>query len=535
MLKSVISRSQSTGPACSCASAARGSLSPLTCQPWRCSSSQASATITGSSSTYSRCSPRPRGAAAAGTGTPAGCGAGASGRYRSKQLPWPGAPRTVIAPWWAATTPCTTDSPSPVPCPTGLVVKKGSKTRWRVSSSMPQPSSCTHRCAYAPAGRPATAPGATAQRSRPTTMCPLLPCRACQALVHRFISTCCICAASAATCSGSGGSSSCSSTCAGSVDRSSAAVSCSSGCSGCTSSACGWRGPWRLKVTICCTRLRARSLAWRMRASRACASGWSASSCCSSATCPSVAARMLLKSCAMPPASVPMASIFCDCSSCASSAARRSSAWRRAVMSVTMASCPAGRPSPSVTVLVDSVAQSTLPSWRRRRSSRCCTVPAASAAQSSASMKSLHGRPASCAALQPSSACSLGLLKLVRPAASSIQMPSSAVSTMRRYCSALSRRRRVITRAAEVARSRAVTSCQVSSASSALKATPAMAMPRTTSTAPACAKPSRLRTCTVQLRPAKPMYSCASCAAAGSWVPASCGNSRVSSPMRTPS
>ena len=181
-------------------------------------------------------------------------------------------------------------------------------------------------------------------------------------------------------------------------------------------------------------------------------------------------------------------------------------------MSVTMASCPAGRPSPSVTVLVDSVAQSTLPSWRRRRSSRCCTVPAASAAQSSASMKSLHGRPASCAALQPSSACSLGLLKLVRPVASSIQMPSSAVSTMRRYCSALSRRRRVITRAAEVARSRAVTSCQVSSASSALKATPAMAMPRTASTAPACAKSSRLRTCTVQLRPAKPMYSCASAA-----------------------
>ena len=37
----------------------------------------------------------------------------------------------------------TVESPSPVPCPTGFVVKNGSKTRARVSSSMPAPSSTT--------------------------------------------------------------------------------------------------------------------------------------------------------------------------------------------------------------------------------------------------------------------------------------------------------------------------------------------------------------------------------------------------------
>ena len=39
--------------------------------------------------------------------------------------------------------PCTTDSPSPVPWPTGLVVKNGSKMRARISGVMPAPVSRT--------------------------------------------------------------------------------------------------------------------------------------------------------------------------------------------------------------------------------------------------------------------------------------------------------------------------------------------------------------------------------------------------------
>jgi hypothetical protein len=39
--------------------------------------------------------------------------------------------------------PYTVERPSPVPCPTGFVVKKGSKTCWRVFRSMPSPVSVT--------------------------------------------------------------------------------------------------------------------------------------------------------------------------------------------------------------------------------------------------------------------------------------------------------------------------------------------------------------------------------------------------------
>ena len=50
---------------------------------------------------------------------------------------------TLTAPSCALMMPCTTDNPSPVPCPVGLVVKKGSKMRSRVASFMPAPLSFT--------------------------------------------------------------------------------------------------------------------------------------------------------------------------------------------------------------------------------------------------------------------------------------------------------------------------------------------------------------------------------------------------------
>ena len=42
-------------------------------------------------------------------------------------------------PPWFSTMPCTMDSPRPVPLPSALVVKKGSKMRARCSGSMPGP------------------------------------------------------------------------------------------------------------------------------------------------------------------------------------------------------------------------------------------------------------------------------------------------------------------------------------------------------------------------------------------------------------
>ena len=81
---------------------------------------------------------------------PAGAGQGSSGRCSAtgrvmrKVVPLPGCalhgdarrPAPVMMPWQM-------DSPSPVPTPTGLVVKKGSKMRPSISGGMPQPVSRT--------------------------------------------------------------------------------------------------------------------------------------------------------------------------------------------------------------------------------------------------------------------------------------------------------------------------------------------------------------------------------------------------------
>src|ERR1700682_3835313 len=48
--------------------------------------------------------------------------------------------------------------PSPVPLPTSLVVKNGSKTRSRTSGGIPKPGSMTDTFTYDPGEHPATAP-----------------------------------------------------------------------------------------------------------------------------------------------------------------------------------------------------------------------------------------------------------------------------------------------------------------------------------------------------------------------------------------
>ncbi len=58
-------------------------------------------------------------------------------------VPWPTVLSTEICPPIPVTMPWQMDRPSPVPTPSGLVVKKGSKMLLRSSGSMPLPLSWT--------------------------------------------------------------------------------------------------------------------------------------------------------------------------------------------------------------------------------------------------------------------------------------------------------------------------------------------------------------------------------------------------------
>src|ERR1019366_9392964 len=61
------------------------------------------------------------------------------GRWTRKQVPSPGLLSTSMRPPCPVMMPCEIDRPNPVPSPTGLVVKNGSKSRGRTWGSMPQP------------------------------------------------------------------------------------------------------------------------------------------------------------------------------------------------------------------------------------------------------------------------------------------------------------------------------------------------------------------------------------------------------------
>ena len=60
-----------------------------------------------------------------------------TGRITRKRLPRPGVLSTSTRPPWSATMPWLTANPRPVPWPTGLVVKNGSKIRGRIAAGMP--------------------------------------------------------------------------------------------------------------------------------------------------------------------------------------------------------------------------------------------------------------------------------------------------------------------------------------------------------------------------------------------------------------
>src|SRR4029453_8873843 len=64
-----------------------------------------------------------------------------SGSSMTKVVPSPGDDPTSMRPPWRSTMPYEIERPRPVPCPTGFVVKNGSKTRACTSGDMPGPSS----------------------------------------------------------------------------------------------------------------------------------------------------------------------------------------------------------------------------------------------------------------------------------------------------------------------------------------------------------------------------------------------------------
>jgi hypothetical protein len=69
-------------------------------------------------------------------------------------LPRPGSLSTSTAPPRSLTMECTRESPSPVPAPTSLVVKNGSKMRSSTSGAIPIPESRTSRRTYSPGASP---------------------------------------------------------------------------------------------------------------------------------------------------------------------------------------------------------------------------------------------------------------------------------------------------------------------------------------------------------------------------------------------
>ena len=76
---------------------------------------------------------------AAATDFAGGRGGVWTGSSMTNVVPRPGSLSTSIVPWWSVTMSRHSERPSPVPSPTGLVVKNGSKIFARTSAGMPGP------------------------------------------------------------------------------------------------------------------------------------------------------------------------------------------------------------------------------------------------------------------------------------------------------------------------------------------------------------------------------------------------------------
>ena len=124
-------------------------------------------------------------------GDAATAGALSTGKSTSNVVPRPTALVTEIAPPLWVTMPSTVASPSPVPLPFSLVVKKGSNARRRVASSIPKPESVTESATWGPGERPVRSAACSESRAtvevRKTSRPP--SGIASRALMARFITT----------------------------------------------------------------------------------------------------------------------------------------------------------------------------------------------------------------------------------------------------------------------------------------------------------------------------------------------------------
>src|SRR5580704_87661 len=237
------------------------------------------------------------------------------GRNISKRVPWFTALSTQIYPPLCFTIPYTVERPSPVPFPSSLVVKNGSKILDFVCSSIPCPVSATTISTYFPA---ITGGCARAYFSSSTTFCvvtvnfPLLLI-ASRAFTAKLTNTCSICDGSALICASRSPGRNLYSI---SSPSSTGIILFTSAITAFKSSTCGCSTCMRLNASSCRVSAVARSAAFFTCITLCCTGLKLPSFSSSKSLCPLITVSKLLKSCATPPASLPTASIFCECLSC---------------------------------------------------------------------------------------------------------------------------------------------------------------------------------------------------------------------------
>ncbi len=246
------------------------------------------------------------------------------GNRMSTVVPSPSVLDTEICPPDCLTKPNTIDSPRPVPCPSGLVVKNGSNVHSSVSGVMPAPVSEADRRTYSPGRRslPSQAAASSTSLEQASVNLPS-PRIASRALMARFSSAFSSWLRSTQKFHGSAGNMVAIVTDAPTACCSSSRSSSKSRRGLITTGESGWR---RANDSSCdasfAPRCTASSAACTRSGTRLSVGGRY----CSSCWLPLIACSVLLKSCATPPVIAPSASIFRLWRSCASIAMRADTA-----------------------------------------------------------------------------------------------------------------------------------------------------------------------------------------------------------------
>ena len=248
------------------------------------------------------------------------------------------------------------DRPSPVPCPSGLVVKKGSKARAITSSLMPVPVSVTQRDTYCPGGNSRSRAARVSSHLLAVSMVSLPPSgMASRALMHKFSSALSSCDGSTRTGHKPPAPTTSIATFGPMVRRSRSSMP---PISLLASSARGSRVWRREKAKRRCVSAAAR-LADSIAAFRKRSTSLVRPSdrrYCTRSSAPVMPCSRLLKSCAMPPVSWPTASIFCAWRNCSSKPRR----------SLTSRAVTVNRRRPPSAGMGVAVASMAAPFWTRR-------------------------------------------------------------------------------------------------------------------------------------------------------------------------